>query len=107
MLPKMPDRASVTGNACAAAAIEVEASSGIVVVFQGVEECKIEKQNENENENEKRFRFGRSNQVEEEDGGATKVGITRAASDKELQVNECRSNPIRGSVLIQSLFFWL
>jgi hypothetical protein len=52
MLPKMPERANVTGNACAAAAIEVEASSGIVVVSQGVEECKIEKQNENENENE-------------------------------------------------------
>jgi hypothetical protein len=40
MLPKMPDRANVTGNACAAAAIEVEASSGIVVVFEGVEEGK-------------------------------------------------------------------
>lgn len=54
MLPKMPDRANVTGNACAAAAIEVEASSGIVVVvvFEGVEEGKIEK----EKENEKRFR---------------------------------------------------
>lgn len=52
MLPKMPDRANVTGNACAAAAIEVEASSGIVVVFRGVEEGKIEKQKENE----KRFR---------------------------------------------------
>jgi hypothetical protein len=29
MLPKIPDRANVTGNACAAAAIEVEASSGM------------------------------------------------------------------------------
>lgn len=53
MLPKMPDRANVTGNACAAAAIEVEARSGIVVVvFEGVEEGKTEK----EKENEKRFR---------------------------------------------------
>jgi hypothetical protein len=40
MLPKMPDRANVTGNACAAAAIEVEASSGIVVVVEKVEEGK-------------------------------------------------------------------
>jgi hypothetical protein len=32
MLPKIPDRANVTGNACAAAAIEVEASSGMAKV---------------------------------------------------------------------------
>jgi hypothetical protein len=29
MLPKIPDKANVTGNECAAAAIEVEASRGM------------------------------------------------------------------------------
>lgn len=29
MLPKIPDKANVTGNACAAAAIEVEANRGM------------------------------------------------------------------------------
>lgn len=42
MLPKIPDRANVTGSACAAAAIEVEASSGMAKLSslnrRGVEE---------------------------------------------------------------------
>ncbi|KAF5686758.1 hypothetical protein FCIRC_2704, partial [Fusarium circinatum] len=48
----MPDRANVTGNACATAAIEVEANSGIAVVFEGVEEGKIEEEEEEEEEEE-------------------------------------------------------
>ena len=42
MLPKIPDKANVTGNECAAAAIEVEASRGmakfIVVWLENMEQ---------------------------------------------------------------------
>lgn len=83
MLPNIPDRANVTGNACAAAAIEVEASSGMAELSswsrRGVED------------EEGRWRVrerGRKKErgldrvkVERRGGGATKVGITRLASD--------------------------
>lgn len=86
MLPKIPDRANVTGNACAAAAIEVEASSGMAKVSSLSREelnlklRRVDEEKEKEEEREKGRGLDKV-KVERRGGGATKVGITRLASD--------------------------